>query len=78
MIAKKTKAFLYNFFGFSAFYIPAYLLIMNFTYLQGFWIAGTAFMVSLILSPKFQYIKTADGEKIFMKWIFTKGIKEVG
>jgi len=70
MLAKKTKAFLYNFFGFSAFYIPSYLLIMNFTNLQGFWIAGTAFMVSLILSPKFQYMKTADGVKDFHEMDF--------
>ena len=78
MLAKKIKAFLYNFFGFSILFIPAYMLIMNFTHLQGFWIAGTSFMITLILSPKFQYMKTAAGEKIFMKWIFTKGIKEVG
>lgn len=76
-MSKKTKAFFYNLFGFSFFYIPAYLLIMTFTNLIGFWIAGPAFIVSLVLSPKFQYMKTNEGEKIFMKWLFVKGIKEV-
>lgn len=76
-MSKKTKAFFYNLFGFSIFYIPAYLLIMSFSGLKGFLIAGTAFIISLILSPKFQYIKTDEGDKIFMKWIFVKGIKEV-
>lgn len=74
---KKVKSFLYNFLGFSVFYIPCYLLVMNYSHLQGLWIAGTAFMVSLILAPKFQAIKTNDGEKIYMKWIFIKGVKEI-
>lgn len=74
---KKVKSFFYNFLGFSVFYIPSYLLVMNYSHLQGLWIAGTAFMVSLILAPKFQAIKTNDGEKIYMKWIFIKGVKEV-
>ncbi len=76
-MSKKTKAFLYNLFGFTVFYVPAYLLIMTFTTLIGFWIAGPAFIVSLVLSPKFQYMKTHEGEKIFMKWIFAKGIREI-
>ena len=77
IMSKKTKAFLYNLLGFTCFYIPAYLLIMHFTNLVGFWIAGPSFIVSLFLSPKFQYMQTHEGEKIFMKWIFVKGIREV-
>jgi hypothetical protein len=38
----------------------------------------TAFIVSTLISPKFQAVKTKDGEKLFMKWIFIKGIKEIG
>jgi hypothetical protein len=37
----------------------------------------TAFIVGTILAPKFQAIKTQEGEKIFMKWIFIKGIKQL-
>lgn len=76
-MSKKTKSLLYNLLGFTSFYIPSYLLIMNFTNLVGFWIAGTAFMTTLILSPKFQHVTTVEGEKIFMKWLFIKGIKEI-
>lgn len=76
-MSKKVKSFIYNFLGFSLFYIHSYLLVMNFSHLQGLWIAGTAFMVALILAPKFQAIKMHDGEKIFMKWIFLSGVKEV-
>jgi hypothetical protein len=37
----------------------------------------TGFMVALLLAPKFQMVKTQNGEKIFMKWLFIKGVKEV-
>jgi hypothetical protein len=37
----------------------------------------TGFMVALLLAPKFQAVKTNEGEKIFMKWLFIKGVKEV-
>ncbi len=76
-MTKKVKSFLYNFLGFSVFYIPIYFILTNFSHLQGYWIAGTAFMISLILAPKFQAIRTNEGEKIYMKWLFIKGVKEV-
>ena len=76
-MSKKVKAFLYNFLGFSLFYIPAYLGVMNYSHLQGLWIAVTAFMVALLLAPKFQAIKTHNVEKIYMKWLFIKGVKEI-
>ncbi len=42
-----------------------------------FWVPITAFVVSTILAPKFQAVKTNDGEKLFMKWLLIKGIKEI-
>ena len=74
---KKTKSFIYNFLGFAIIYIPAYLLIMIYTGLTGIWIPLTAFMVTLILSPKFQVVNFHGQEKILMKWLFIKGVKEV-
>jgi hypothetical protein len=52
-------------------------LIAHYTAITGFWIPLTAFVVGTILAPKFQAVKTKDGEKLFMKWLFIKGIKEV-
>lgn len=76
-MAKKTKAFLYNFFAFTAFYIPAMLLIKTFSQWEGFAVSLTAFVIALVLSPKFQFVQTNTGDKIFMKWIFKKGMQEV-
>ena len=74
---KKVKAFLYNFLSFVALYLPAMFVIQSFTKLEGFMISITAFIISIVLGPKFQYFKSSNDEKIFMKWIFIKGIKEV-
>jgi hypothetical protein len=52
--------------------------VARFTNLTGFWIPMTAFVLGTILSPKFQAAKTKDGEKLFMSWLFIKGIKEIG
>jgi hypothetical protein len=30
-----------------------------------------------LLSPKFQAVKTKNGERLFMSWIFVKGVKEI-
>ena len=74
---KKVKAFLYNFLGFVVIYLPTLYLVDNATHLQGIWIPMTGFMVALLLAPKFQALKTNEGEKIFVKWLFVKGVKEV-
>ena len=74
---KKVKSVLYNFLGFVVIYLPTLYLVDEFTHLNGLWIPMTAFMVALILAPKFQAIKTHNGEKIYMKWFFIKGVKEI-
>lgn len=76
-MSKKTKAFLFNLLGFSFFYIISYFVVMTFGVLQGLWIAASSFVVSTILAPKFQTVSTNEGEKLFMKWIFIKGLKEL-
>lgn len=76
-MSKSTKAILYNFLGFAPIFLLIYFLAQQFTGLDGLWVPLTAFMVTLILSPKFQAIKMLGEEKILMKWIFIKGFKEV-
>lgn len=73
----KTKAILYNFFGFAPFYIITYYLVKIFTSINGIWLPLTAAIVSAILAPKFQTVQTNSGEKMFMKWIFKKGVREI-
>ncbi|HNP33218.1 MAG TPA: hypothetical protein PKN96_07985 [Flavobacterium sp.] len=78
-MSKKTKALLYNFIGFALFFLPSYYLIQRYggLTLTGYFIPITAFVISTILAPKFQAAQTRDGEKLFMKWMFLKGVKEI-
>ncbi len=76
-MSKKTKAFVYNLLSFAAFFLPLQVAVSYFTHLSGIWIPMTAFVVGTILAPKFQAVKTREGEKLFMKWLFVKGVKEV-
>lgn len=73
----KTKAFIYQLLSFAVLFIAFRFIIAAYTNLSGFWIPLTAFIVGTILSPQFQAVKTNDGEKLFMKWIFMKGIKQI-
>ena len=73
----KTKGLLYNFIGFALLFIIVRIVAEMFTNLTGFWLPLTAFVVATLLAPKFQAVQTSEGEKLFMKWLFFKGVKEV-
>lgn len=77
-MSKKVKAFLYNLICFAILFILFRFLIDKYTGLTGLFIPLTAFVVGTILAPKFQAVQTADGEKIFMRWLLLKGVREVG
>ena len=77
MTKLQVRAFLYQLGCFAILFISFRYLVGRYTNLTGLWIPLTAFVVGTILSPKFQAIKTKDGERLFMKWMFVKGIKDM-
>lgn len=76
-MSKKTKSLIYNFLSFVAFFLPFLIVVQSFTGLSGFWIPVTAAVIATLLAPKFQSVKTPQGEKLFMKWIFMNDAKEI-
>lgn len=74
---KKSKALIYNFLGFAFFFTIIYFLVVQFTDLNGLWIPLTSGVAASLLTPKFQAVKYMGEEKLFMKWMFIKGIKEI-
>jgi len=68
---------MYQLLCFAALFLLTRYIVDEFTNVQGVWIPVTAFVVGTLLSPKFQAAKTKDGEKLFMSWLFMKGIREV-
>jgi hypothetical protein len=77
IMSKKIKAFLYNLFSFVVLFVAFIYILQRFTGLTGFWVPVTAFVVLTLLGPKFQAVQTKDGERLFVKWIFIKGVKEI-
>jgi hypothetical protein len=77
MTKLQLRAFIYQLGCFAILFISFRFLIFKYTNLTGLFVPFTAFVVGTILSPKFQAVKTKDGEKLFMSWLFVKGIKEL-
>ena len=72
------RAFIFQLSCFAILFVGFRYLIAGYTNLSGFWIPLTAFVAGTILSPKFQAAKTKDGEKLFMSWLFLKGVRKIG
>jgi hypothetical protein len=77
MTKLQIRAFLYQLGCFAILFISGRYVIATYTELTGYWIPITSFIVATLISPQFQAVKTKDGEKLFMKWIFLKGVKEI-
>ncbi len=71
------RAFFFQLLSFVILFVGFRYLIEKYSNLTGFWIPITAFVVGTLLSPQFQAVKTKDGEKLFMKWIFLKGFRQL-
>lgn len=71
------KAVLLNFFGFAPIYFISYLLLSVFTPLEGLLVPLIGAILAFVLAPKFQAVQYQKDTKIFMKWIFLKGFKEI-
>lgn len=78
MTKLQIRAFLYQLGCFAILFISVRYIVAHYTSLTSFWIPLTAFIIGTIVAPKFQAVKTKDGEKLFMKWIFMKDTKEIG
>lgn len=78
MTKLQVRAFLYQLGCFAILFVGFRYLVGTYTALTGFWIPLTAFALGTILAPKFQAAKTKDGEKLFMSWIFLKGVRIIG
>ena len=76
-MSKTTKAFVYQIISFAVLFIPLRFLFAEYTGLTGYLIPLTAFVVATIVSPKFQAIRTNEGEKLFVKWLFVKQVREI-
>ncbi len=73
----KNKALLYNFLGYAVLFIIIRFFIIEFFALNHFVKLIIAAILATLLAPKFAVIKTKEGARLVMKWIFIKGFKEL-
>jgi hypothetical protein len=78
MTKLQVRAFLFQLGCFAILFTSFRYIVDHYTNLTGYWVPLTAFAVGTLLSPKFQAVKTKDGEKLFMKWILIKGLRIIG
>jgi len=78
MTKLQVRAFLYQLGCFAILFILGRFIIAEYSGLTGIWIPLTAFIMATLIAPQFKAVNTKDGEKLFVKWIFIKGIKEIG
>jgi hypothetical protein len=76
-MSKKVKAFFYNLICFAILFILFRFLLDKFSNLTGLFVPLTAFVLGTLIAPKFQAVQTPEGEKIFMRWLLLKGVREV-
>ncbi len=76
-MSPNVKAFVFQLVCFAILFISSRYIIDRYTMISEFWVAGMAFVISTLLSPKFQAVRTPQGNKLFMKWIFMSGVREI-
>ncbi|PWL37509.1 hypothetical protein DKG77_14450 [Flagellimonas aquimarina] len=73
----KHKALLFNFIAFVVLFLIARLVLGYYLPINPIFLAVTSAIIANVLAPKFGAIQTDDGEKVLMKWIFIKGMREI-
>ena len=73
----KYKALLFNFIGFATLFIIFRLALGYIVPISSILLAVTSAIIASVLTPKFGLVQTDNGKKIWMKWIFIKGTREI-
>jgi len=73
----QNKSLLYQFITFAVIFALVRYLALPYTGLSGYWLPITAFVITTLICPVFKAIRTPDGQKLFVKWIFFKGVREI-
>ena len=71
------KALLLNFLAFAALFLIARLILGYYWPANPVLLAISAAVIASILAPKFGVVKTNSGEKLMMKWIFIRKLRQL-
>lgn len=73
----KIKVLVFNFIGFAFLFVVIRLTLGEIMPINRIFLAVTSAILANVLAPKFGVVKNQSGEKILMKWIFIKGMREI-
>ncbi len=73
----KYKALIFNFIGFAFIFLTVRFTLGYFLVFSHLLMALVAAIAATILAPKFMAVQNPKARKVFMKWIFIRGIREV-
>lgn len=76
----KSKALLFNFVCFGLIFVLLRVVVFRvlFPEINTMFAALVSGFVAIFLSPRFATASTDQGEKLFVKWIFFKNVKQIG
>lgn len=69
---RKTKALLLNFIGFAVIFLAVRFTLDYFVEANRLLLAIISAITATVASPKFAAIETDEGEKLSMRWFFSK------
>ncbi len=75
MMNSKNKALVFNFISFTILFLGLRYFLVDYLDAASIIKAIIAAILTMILAPKFMVMKTKEGTKLVMKWLFVKGIK---
>ncbi len=73
----KYKALFFNFIAFAIIFLTIRLSLEYIWPGNSTVLALSAAIITIVFAPKFAVIKTNSGEKLMMKWIFMKKVREL-
>ncbi|WP_052188314.1 hypothetical protein [Cellulophaga sp. Hel_I_12] len=75
MMNLKNKALVFNFISFTLLFLGMRYFIVEYLAAASIIKSIIAAILTMILAPKFMVMKTKEGTKLVMKWLFVKGFK---
>lgn len=73
----KQKALVFNFIGFAVIFLLAKFGLAYVLEIKPIYISVLSAVIAMVIAPKFAVAHIGGKEKLMMKWIFIKGIKEI-
>jgi len=77
IMSKKNKVFIVMFLCFGLIFTITRIAIGYFFNIPSIYGSVISAIAATVLSPQFKVFKTNQGEKVYMRWLFNKKVKEL-